>query len=110
MYRVAVLTDPQNADGFRLAGVEVTVASSPAEARDRLAELVDDDTTGILAVNETMLSAIDDRLQKKIDASWRPIVIGLPIQDHLQTGEGHKTYLARLIRRAVGFDITLRRQ
>lgn len=109
MYKLIVLTDPETADGFRLAGVDVRVATTGDDARRQLAALVDDDASGIIAVNEQMMAAIDDRLQKKIDSIYRPIVISLPITEQLQIGEDHRAYLSRLIRRAIGFDITLRR-
>ena len=55
------------------------------------------------------MGEIDERLQQKIDSIYRPIVISLPIREKLEVGEDHRAYLARLIRRAIGFDITLRR-
>ena len=109
MYRLAVLTDPDTADGFRLAGVDVYEAETSEIARRVLSQLVDDDTTGIIAVNTEMMEAIDERLQRKIDTIYRPIVISLPITEKLRIGEERGAYLSRLIRRAIGFDITLRR-
>lgn len=108
-YRVTVITDPDTADGFRLAGVLVRVADSAEQARGILAGLLDDDVTGIVVVNERFMAAVDERLQNKIDSLYRPIVVSLPIREHLEIGEDHRTYLSRLIRRAIGFDITLRR-
>ncbi len=109
MYKLVILTDPENADGFRLAGVDVEVAASPDEARRKLNDLVDDDNSGIIAVNESMVASIDERLQKKIDSIYRPIVVSLPLKETLHEEEDHRAYLSRLIRRAIGFDITLRR-
>ncbi len=109
MYKVVVLTDPDTADGFRLAGVDVHVVESNDMARKQLNALLDDDSSGIIAVNEKMFAAIDERTQKKIDSIYRPIVISLPIKEQLEMGEDHRAYLSRLIRRAIGFDITLRR-
>ncbi len=109
MYKVVVLTDPDTADGFRLAGVDVQVVESNDMARKQLNALLDDDSSGIIAVNEKMMAAIDERTQKKIDSIYRPIVISLPIKERLEMGEDHRAYLSRLIRRAIGFDITLRR-
>ena len=109
MYRVIVITDVDNADGFRLAGVDVVVVDTPEEARKRLASLVDGDSSGIIAVNERLMSAVDERLRKKIDSIYRPIVVSLPIREKLEVGEDHRAYLSALIRRAIGFDITLRR-
>ncbi len=104
-----MLTDPETADGFRLAGVDVQVVESNDMARKQLNSLIDDDSSGIIAVNEKMMAAIDERTQKKIDSIYRPIVISLPIKERLEMGEDHRAYLSRLIRRAIGFDITLRR-
>lgn len=109
MYRLIVLTDSDTADGFRLSGVDVVVALSPEDARGRLNALLDDEMSGIIAVNEKMMAGIDERTQRKIDSIYRPIVISLPIKEKLEMGEDHRAYLARLIRRAIGFDITLRR-
>ncbi len=109
MYKLVVLTDSDTADGFRLAGVDVQVADSTEMARKKLNSLIDDDSSGIIAVNEKMMAVIDERTQRKIDSIYRPIVISLPIKDRLEVGEDHRAYLSRLIRRAIGFDITLRR-
>lgn len=109
MYKVVVLTDTDTADGFRLSGVDVEIADSGEMARKILNSLLDDESSGIIAVNEKMMAAIDERTQKKIDSIYRPIVISLPIKEQLQMGEDHRAYLSRLIRRAIGFDITLRR-
>ena len=109
MYKVVVLTDSDTADGFRLAGVDVQVVDSNEMARKQLNALLDDDSSGIIAINEKMMAAIDERTQKKIDSIYRPIVISLPIKEQLEMGEDHRAYLSRLIRRAIGFDITLRR-
>ena len=109
MYRLVVLTDPDNAGGFRLAGVDVEVAESIPQARSLLASMLDDDETGIIAINERLTEAIDDRMAKKIESIYRPIVVSLPIREKLEVASDHQAYLARLIRRAIGFDITLRR-
>jgi len=109
LYKVIVLTDADTADGFRLAGVDVEVVDTPEATRARLVSLLDDDGTGIIAVNEQLMSAVDERIRKKIDSIYRPIVVSLPIREKLEIGEDHRAYLSRLIRRAIGFDITLRR-
>ena len=109
MYRVVVLTDSDTADGFRLAGVDVEVVETPEATRTRLVSLLDDDGTGIIAVNERLMTGLDERVRKKIDSIYRPIVVSLPIREKLEIGEDHRAYLSRLIRRAIGFDITLRR-
>jgi len=108
LYKVVVLTDSDNAAGFRLAGVDVETADSIQEAHVKLGALLDDDTAGIIVLNEALTEAIDERMAKKIESIYRPIVVSLPIREKLEIATDHQAYLARLIRRAIGFDITLR--
>lgn len=108
MYKVIVITDPETADGFRLAGVDVAEAETPEEAGERIGELIDDEKAGIIAVNQGFYEAIDDRTMEKIESRYRPIVVPLPIREMVEIGEERSAYLARLIHRAIGFDITLK--
>jgi len=108
MYKVVVLTDPETAYGFRLAGVDVHEVEDLDEARREINRLLEDSRTGILAVNESFLAAVDDRIKQRIEATYRPIVVSLPVRDKLGTAGERKAFLARLIHRAVGFDVTLR--
>lgn len=109
MYKVIVLTDPDNADGFRLGGVDVREATSEEDAHRLLASVVDEEVAGVVAVNEAWLANLDDRLRHKIDSVYRPIVVGIPVHATLKVSEDRGAPLARLIRRAIGFDLTLKR-
>jgi V/A-type H+-transporting ATPase subunit F len=62
MYKFLVVTDPDTAPGFRLAGVEVIEAASQEEARKAINALVFKDDTGIVAVNEEFIAALDQKL------------------------------------------------
>lgn len=108
MYKAIVVTDPETADGFRLAGVSVVEAENADEAQEKIKLLLDDPNAGILAVNEHFYDNIDEKTQDKIDSIYRPIVIPLPIKETVEMAGERRAYLARLIHRAIGFDITLR--
>jgi V/A-type H+-transporting ATPase subunit F len=110
MYKVVVLTDPETADGFRLAGVDVYQAEDTVEATREISRLLEDEKTGILAVNEGFLVGLDERIQKRIEATYRPIVVSLPIKEKLGAVGERRAFLARLVHRAVGFDVTLKGQ
>ncbi len=110
MYKVVVLTDPDTALGFRLAGVDVYVVEDNEEAKREISRLIEDDRTGILAVNESFLSLIDDRMRNKIESIYKPIVVSLPVREKIGAVGERKAFLARLVHRAVGFDVTLRRE
>lgn len=107
MYKVVVLTDPETAHGFRLAGVDVHEVERPEEASREISRLLGDDRTGILAVNEGFLVGIDDRIKAQIESTYRPIVVSLPIKEKLGAIGERKAFLARLVHKAVGFDVTL---
>ena len=108
MYKAIVITDPETADGFRLAGVGVVEVENADEAREKIKGFLDDPDAGILAVNESFYNAIDEKTQEKIDSVYRPIVIPMPIKESVEMAGERRAYLARLIHRAIGFDITLR--
>ncbi len=108
MYKVIVITDPETADGFRFAGVSVVTVDSPEAAREQVRLLLDSPDAGILAMNESFYNSLDEKTVEKIDSVYRPIVIPLPIKETVEMAGERRAYLARLIHRAVGFDITLR--
>ena len=108
MYKTIVVTDPESADGFRLAGVDVVEADTPEAAVEHIKRLLDDENAGILAINESFYNALDEKTLEKIDSVYRPIVIPLPVKETVEMAGERRAYLARLIHRAIGFDITLR--
>lgn len=110
MYKVVVISDRDTVYGFRLAGIESYEASNSEEAKRILIALLNDDTIGIIGLNESFVSAIDQRTQEKIDRVYKPIVVALPIKEKIEVvGDARRGYLTRLIRKAVGFDISLRK-
>jgi V/A-type H+-transporting ATPase subunit F len=108
LYKTIVVTDPESADGFRLAGVDVVEADTPEAAVEHIKRLLDDENAGILAINESFYNALDEKTLEKIDSVYRPIVIPLPVKETVEMAGERRAYLARLIHRAIGFDITLR--
>jgi V/A-type H+-transporting ATPase subunit F len=106
MYKFVVVTDPDSAAGFRLAGVDVLEASSLDEARKVIPPLMYKDDTGIVAVSEDFMAALDDKLLEKIDKTYRPIIIPIPARIK---GIERTSYIERLLQRAIGYNIVIRR-
>ncbi|HIH03605.1 MAG TPA: V-type ATP synthase subunit F [Methanoregulaceae archaeon] len=106
MYKFTVLTDPDTAVGFRMAGVETREAGNAEEARRLLPGLLQEEDAGIIAVSEEFMQGLDERLMTRIERSSRPIVI--PIPGRSRQGGG-MAYIERLLRRAIGHNIVLRR-
>lgn len=109
MYKLVCITDDQTADGFRLAGIDVEVAADIAAARRHVVELLDAEDVGIIAIDQRLSECIDERLERRIDSLYRPVVLMLPLGDTADAALLSENRLRRLIRRAVGFDVTLKR-
>ena len=106
MFKFVVVTDPQTAPGFRLAGVEVLEVATVAEAMTVIPPLLFKDDTGIVAVNEDFMASLDDKLVEKIEKLHRPIIIPIPSR----TRQIDRTdYIERMLRRAIGYNIVVRR-
>lgn len=106
MYRFLVVTDPDSAPGFRLAGVEVIEVSSQEEARKAINALVFKDDTGIVAVNEEFIAALDQKLVETIEKTYRPIMIPIPSK---AKRIDRTSYIERMLQRAIGYNIVVRR-
>jgi V/A-type H+-transporting ATPase subunit F len=106
MYKFVVVTDPDSAPGFRLAGVDVMEASNLEEAGQIIPSLINRDDTGILAISEDLMPVVDEKMMETINKTYRPIVIPIParIREIERT-----SYIERLLQRAIGYNIVIRR-
>jgi V/A-type H+-transporting ATPase subunit F len=106
LYKFIVVTDPDTAPGFRLAGVDVLEASNVEEAKKVIPSLLFKDDTGIVAVNEDFMESLDEKLMERIEKTHRPIIIPIPSR----TRQIDRTdYVERMLRRAIGYNIVVRR-
>jgi len=106
LYKFVVVTDPETAPGFRLAGVDVLEASTVEEAKSVIPPLLYKDDTGIVAVNEDFMASLDEKLVERIEKTHRPIIIPIPSRTHQID---RADYIERMLRRAIGYNIVVRR-
>lgn len=105
MYKVAVITDSETATGFRLAGVEVREASTPAEALDLIRQYTAGGY-GLLAVNEDLLQGTEEARARILRGKDLPVIVPVPpARAKLESGEA---YIARLVKEHIGFAVKLR--
>jgi len=106
MYKFVVVTDPDSAPGFRLAGVDVLEASGLDEAKKIIPPLIYKDDTGIVAISEDFMAVLDQKLLDKIAKTYRPIIIPIPTRIK---GIERTSYIERMLQRAIGYNIVIRR-
>jgi len=106
MYKFVVVTDSDRASGFRLAGVEVLEAQGADDAKKVIQPLLFKDDIGIVAVNEEFMLSLDEKLMSRIEKLTRPLIIPIPSKSKELD---RQSYIERLLRRAIGYNIVLRR-
>ncbi|MGQ0551540.1 MAG: V-type ATP synthase subunit F [Armatimonadota bacterium] len=105
MYKLGIITDPETATGFRLAGVEVREAANPQEGLEHLRQFVTLDY-GLVAVNEALLEGTDEERARLMRGRDLPIIVPFPApQVEIESGEA---YVARLVKEHIGFYVKLR--
>ena len=106
MFKFVIVTDSDRATGFRLAGAEVYAMQNAEEAKQTIPILLHKDDIGIVAVNEEYILGLDEKLMDRIEKMHRPLIIPIPAK----TKEiDRRTYIERLLRKAIGCNIVLKR-
>ncbi|MBI4401767.1 MAG: V-type ATP synthase subunit F [Nitrospirae bacterium] len=109
MVRLTVITDPDTALGFRLAGIEATEVTGAGEAAERLLALLRAKGTGIVVYNEEYRSAIPEPYQTAMEQCLAPIFFAIPVARAGRITERREEYLARLLRRTIGYQLKIKR-
>ena len=105
--RMAVIADPETAQGFRLAGLEGYGDSSGEEAQSPLETLVERGGYALVAVDEALLSDPERAVERLMRGRDLPVL--LPIAGLKEAFQGHDVegYMRELVRKTIGFDIKL---
>mgnify|MGYP006369410665 FL=1 len=105
--RMAVIADPETAQGFRLAGLEGYGASSAEEAPSLLETLVERGGRALVAADEALLSDPERAVERLMRGRDLPVL--LPIAGLKEAFQGHDVegYMRELVRKTIGFDIKL---
>jgi V/A-type H+-transporting ATPase subunit F len=104
-----VITDPESAVGFRLAGVETLTAERADEAEELLQTAVNSGGTGLLLINESFMNRFSDALQRKLEKLSLPLIIPIPISSTWWKKEESEDYIFNLIRRAIGYQMKIKK-
>jgi vacuolar-type H+-ATPase subunit F/Vma7 len=107
MGQVTVITTPDLAPGYQLAGVETLAVVTVEDAEVTLRQLLDNREAGLIIVRRALLEAMDPRLQQRAQASIEPVVMPIAGRAAHLTGQEYLAHLSEMIRRTVGFHLNL---
>ena len=107
MSRLVVLTTPDLAPGYGLAGATTVPVLSAEEAASELLSLVDGrGERGVIAVHEPFHAALDKEVRRRFDEALEPLVVPLPSGDPGTGDGGRRERLMKMLWQAVGYEIT----
>jgi V/A-type H+-transporting ATPase subunit F len=106
---VVALVDGETAIGFRLAGIEARTADTPGELAERVGALFADAEARIVLLDEAMARRLPEPLQRRIEAHEAPVFVPVPVLRGRRGAASPEEYIARLMRRAIGYQIRIRR-
>jgi V/A-type H+-transporting ATPase subunit F len=105
--KIAILTDPESAAGYRLAGLEVAVAVEGKEAEEVLARLIREDAYALIAVSEALLPDPHQAAGRHMRGRHLPVLLTTPslFSALAEKGEDAQNYMRRLIIDTIGYEI-----
>jgi V/A-type H+-transporting ATPase subunit F len=107
--KIAVVTDPESAAGYRLAGLHVAVAADATEARKVLSRMIQKDAYILIAVSEALLPDPYQVVKREMRGRDLPVLLATPSPFSAVTRreEDAEAYMRRLILSTMGHEIKL---
>ncbi len=109
MSEVLVVGEPEQVEGFALAGARVDSTRDPERVAWLLREAILRRAPAVVAVTESLYEGLPEKIRLAAESSGRPMVITLPRPAGWEALEGGDNLIARIIRRAIGYRIKVRR-
>lgn len=109
MGRIVALLDEETSLGFRLSGVEVRKADSESELRERIEALMNEKDIRIVIVDEETFRRLPEKLERRLEHSTAPLFLPIPTVKVWRGEVRPEEYATRLIRRAIGYQVKIRR-
>lgn len=107
MLDVVAIVPREQGFGFTLSGVRVREAATQPAALETLEEELSTGRTGIILIDETYLTGLPKRLQRRVDESTVPLVVGIPVISKWGYVTDHNDRFERIVHRAIGYRIKL---
>ena len=109
MARLIIVTTPDLAPGYRLAGATVVRVVDGAQAGLEVKRLAAESDVAIIGVHQPFLETFDKQLERDLERRTLPVVVGIPTGTPSER-EGRRARLEELLRQAIGHRIVFRRR
>ena len=108
--KVLAISEKELAKGFALAGLETWRVSDAKEASQALAKVISGGEYGIVIMDEKLSSEIDKQVKTALSRGQGPMLVSIPAELRWRDTERlpHDDCVARLIRRAVGYQLNIK--
>ena len=106
--RIRILSRPDVAPGFELAGMKTVEATRPEETADRLTELSEDPRVGVVLIQDALYESLPEQIRPRIAKRPLPMVVPFPGPAWVLRPEGAEAYVVELLRQVVGYRVRLR--
>ena len=109
MARMIALVDRETGLGFRLAGMEARTTETVDEMKRSVEALLAEGGADVALLDESLFHQAPEPLKRRIEESVAPIFVLVPTFRLRRERVTPEEYVARLIRRAIGYQIKIRR-
>ncbi len=104
MKKIVFITPDDAEFGFKLTGVNHLVTREE-DAESTIRRIIHEPDTGIVIIDEQLIKGLSEEKLKEIEKSWNGILTVLPSPE--RPGIEIEDYVARLIKRAIGYHVRL---
>ncbi|HEY4708271.1 MAG TPA: V-type ATP synthase subunit F [Thermodesulfobacteriota bacterium] len=109
MAEFLVITGPGASLGFRCAGVETLEVEESADVSGLLLGIQAGGKYGLVAMEEGLLAKVSELTMKRLRKKGLPVIIPINIPAKWGEAEAGESPVVRLIRRAIGYQIKIKR-
>ncbi len=109
MAELLLITGPRASDGFKLGGFEVKELDEGSDVDEVMEEVASADKYGLVCMEERFFEKISERVIKRIRKKGLPVILSMEIPEKWGETSGGESHIARLIRRAIGYQINIKK-
>ena len=106
--KILALVPSDFALGFKLTGIDTEPCAFPEEAKAYLSRELTQSQYSIIIIDEEFLLSFEERFNKKIQESTKPLVMAIPLKKTFQVQLKPKDYFLKMVQDAIGYEIRIR--